>query len=128
MDGEFDILLGGYPIGRAAVTRQGLYYHFDCRCDLSGEILYRLTVQCNGRTENLGIPAPEGGRFALRSRVAVKKLGVGVMEIRAEPKHMELAGQFIALSPQEPFTHLRRLQEAVFQIRQGQAGIFIPDV
>ncbi len=120
-----DILLGGRSIGVAQVRREGLYYCFDCRCRLSGEVLYRLTVRCGERTENLGIPVPEGGRFVLRTRIPVKRLGEGELLIRAEPKHGELGGKFIPLSPEEPFRYLRRLQDAFLQVRDGQVGIVI---
>ncbi len=117
------ILLGGQAVGTAEVRREGLYYCFDCQCRLSGEIMYRLTVRCGERTENLGIPVPEGGRFVLRSRIPVKRLGEGTFLIRAEPKHAELMGKFVPLSPEEPFRYLRRLQDAFLQVRDGQVGV-----
>ena len=127
MDGEFDILLGGQPIGRASVKRQGLYYYFYCRCNLSGEVMHRLTVRCNERTVHLGIPVPKNGQFELQTRVAMKKLGIGVMEFRAVPKHAQLQEQFVPLSPVEPFRYIRRLQDAVLQVRDGKVGVVIPD-
>lgn len=125
MDGEFDILLGGLAIGKATVTRQGLYYHFYCRCRLSGEVVYRLTVRCKENTQNLGIPVPGNGQFELQTRIPVKKLGVGVMEIRAVPKHSELGDKFIPLSPEEPFRYLRRLEDAFLRVRDGKVGVVI---
>ncbi len=121
------IILGGQAVGTAEVQREGLYYCFDCRCRLSGEIMYRLTVRCGERTENLGIPVPEGGRFVLRTRIPVKRLGEGTFLIRAEPKHAELQGKFVPLSPEEPFRYLRRLQDAFLQVRDGQVGVVIQE-
>ncbi len=121
------IILGGQAVGTAEVQREGLYYCFDCRCRLSGEMVYRLTVRCGERTENLGIPVPEGGRFVLRTRIPVKRLGEGTFLIRAEPKHAELMGKFVPLSPEEPFRYLRRLQDAFLQVRDGQVGVVIQE-
>lgn len=122
-----DILLGGQAIGRAQVQREGLYYRFTCQCSLSGEILYRLTARCAEQTVHLGIPVPEGGRFVLRTRVPVKRLGEGPMEIRAVPKHADLAGKFVPLSPEEPFRYLRRLENVFLQVRDGQVGVMLPE-
>lgn len=122
-----EILLGGKPIGTAGVRREGLYYCFDCRCSLSGEIVYRLVARCGERTAHLGIPVPEGGRFVLRTRIPVKRLGEGPMQLRAEPKHGPLEGKFIPLSPEEPFRYLRRLENAFLLVRGGQVGVVLTE-
>lgn len=124
----YDILLGGQPVGKAAVQRKGLYYEFDCRCDFTGEVMYRLWVRCGEHSENLGIPVPEGGKFRLTARIPVKRLGDGKLEFSAVPKHTELAGKFIPLSPEEPFRYLRRLQDAVLQVRDGKVGVVIREL
>ena len=59
MEGIYDIFRGGEKIGKAEVRREGLYYRFRCCCDLTGEVMYRLTVACGEKTENLGIPVPD---------------------------------------------------------------------
>lgn len=126
MDGEFDILLGGLSIGRATVKREGLYYRFDCRCQLSGEGVFRLRVRCRENTQRLGIPIPQDGEFVLRTRIPVKKLGTGVMTVEAEPVHEKMGEQFVPLSPEEPFRYLQRLEQAYLQTRNGQVGVVIP--
>lgn len=122
-----DIRLAGTVIGLAEVYPQGLYTCFCCQCRLSGEILYRLTVRCGERTENLGIPVPEGGQFVLRTRIPTKRLGEGPLQILAVPKRAELGEKFIPLAPEEPFRYLRRLQDAFLQVRDEQVGVVIRD-
>ena len=124
----YDILLGGQPVGKAAVQRKGLYYEFDCRCDFTGEVMYRLWVRCGEHSENLGIPVPEDGKFRLTARIPVKRLGDGRLEFSAVPKHADLTGKFIPLSPEEPFRYLCRLQEAVLQVRDGKVGVVIREL
>lgn len=124
----YDIFLGGQSVGSCAIERQGLYYCFDCRCYLTGEVVYRLTVRCGENTENLGIPVPQNGVFTLRTRIPVKKLGEGEFSIRAVPKHSELGEKFVPISPEEPFRYLRRLEDAVLQVRDGKVGIVIPAI
>ena len=125
MEGTYDILLGSEPIGEAVVQRQGLYYRFDCRCSLSGTVIYRLMVSCNGHHENLGIPVPAGDQFVLTTKVAMKKLGKGRFRIQALPKHQKLEREFIPVYPEEPFDYLTRLQDAFLEVRKGQVGLRI---
>ncbi len=127
MDGSYDILLGNEPIGTAKVERQGLYYSFTCRCRLSGTGIFRLSVSCNGHYENLGIPVPCGDVFELCTRLPVKKLGKGQPRFIALPKHQKHDGEFVPIYPDEPFAYLHRLQEAFLQVRQGQAGVILPE-
>ena len=121
----YSILRGGEPIGQACVEKKGLYYYFSCRCDLSGEVIYRLTVSCGEKCENLGVPVPEGNTFVLNTRIPANKLGHGQMTLRAVPKHGRLDGKFIPISPNEPFEYLRKLENAVFEKRNGQPGIVL---
>jgi hypothetical protein len=121
----YDILLGGESIGTAQVQRQGLYYIFDCRCDLSGEVVYRITVRCGENTQSLGIPVPDGNRFRLRTKIPVKNLGEGELSFRMVPKHANTDEKFVPISPEEPFRYLKRLQNAFLQVRDGKVGVVI---
>ena len=127
MEETYQILMGGKEIGTAKVTRQGLYYCFDCRCDLSGEVICRLTVTCGEKIHNLGIPVPEGDTFALRTRLPVKQLGEGKLRFQAQPNHRSVEGQFVPISPEEPFAYLSRLQDAFLEFREGVPGVVILD-
>ena len=57
MTHTYDILLGGEGVGKAQVTREGLYYCFRCQLHLSGEVMYKLVLQKEGQSLDLGIPA-----------------------------------------------------------------------
>jgi hypothetical protein len=123
----YPIFRGGEIIGQACAEKKGLYYYFSCRCDLSGEVIYRLTVSCGEKCENLGVPVPDGKNFALNTRIPVNKLGEGDMTVRAVPKHGAPEGKFIPISPDEPFAYLRQLEKAVFEKRNGQPGIVLKE-
>lgn len=123
MEGVYDILLGGKTVGQAVMVRQGLYWYFDCRCSLSGEVVFRVTVSCGGKTENLGIPVPKGQDFALRTKLPVKRLGQGTPIFQLEPKHAALPENWIPVRADEPFAYLTRLQDAFLQMREGKTGI-----
>jgi hypothetical protein len=127
MEGIYPIERAGNTIGQAEVTRQGLYYHFTCRCRLSGEVICRLAAVCGDKVENLGVPVPENGEFVLRKKIPASHLGEGKLHIRVLPKHSELTGRFVPLSPEEPFRYLSRLQNAYLERRNGQVGIVIQE-
>lgn len=127
MDGTYEIMLGGESVGQAVVRRQGLYYRFSCRCDLSGEVIYRITVTCGGKSESLGIPVPKNGEFYLDTRLAASRLGEGEPKFAAVPRRPDLGGMFVPISPEEPFRYLHRLENAFLARKDGQLGIVIPE-
>lgn len=127
MEGTYRILLSGEPVGQAVVERQGLYYRFCCRCRFSGEIMYKLTVSCGAITENLGIPVPSGREFQLNTTIPIKRLGEGEPEFRAVPRHAQLQGKFVPISPEEPFRYLTRLHNAFLEIRNGRTGVVLTE-
>ena len=127
MEGVYDIFRGGEKIGRAEVKRQGLYYQFHCCCNLTGAVVYRLTVQCGDKTENLGIPIPDADSYRLKTRIPVSHFKEGEPAFRAVPRHPENLGKWIPLSPEEPFGYLTRLENAVLEQRGNQVGILLKD-
>lgn len=127
MEGTYQILLGKESVGEVRVTRQGLYYCFHCCCDLSGEVMCRLTVTCGGETHSLGVPVPEGDVFVLRARLPAKRLGEGQPVFRVVPKYKQLSGTFVPIFPEEPFRYLSRLHNAVLERRGEQLGILLED-
>lgn len=125
MEGNYEIYQGEQRVGTAEVSTEGLYYNFYCRCVLSGETMCRIIVTCDGHIHSLGLPVPEGDAFVLRTRMPVKRLGQGQLQFRVIPKHTQVGGHFIPISPEEPFRYLSRLENAVMQIRDGKPGIFL---
>ncbi len=124
MVGIYDIFRGGEKIGKAEVSKEGLYYRFRCCCDLTGEVMYRLTVTCGMKTENLGIPVPDGNEFVLSKRVPVSHFSAGTPEFRAIPKHEPLPEKWMPLIPETPFDYIARLENS---LAERETGIFISD-
>ena len=127
MDGIYDIFRGPDKIGKAEIRREGLYYRFRCCCNLTGQVIYRLTATCDDRTENLGIPVPEGDAFYLETRLPVSRFGKGVPVIQAVPRHPQKQDTFVPISPEEPFGYIERLENAILEKREGQIGAVIPE-
>lgn len=125
MEGKYPILLGQETVGEADVTKEGLYYRFDCRCSFAGESMFRLHAVCDGKEAMLGLPVPEGEGFVLRTKVPAKRLGQGDLSVRAVGKHRLEEGRFIPLSPQEPFAYIAQLKNAYLAKKEGITGVLL---
>ena len=125
MADTYDVLLGGEAAGKAQVSREGLYYCFQCRLHLSGEVMYKLILQKEGQSLDLGVPVPQGNLFTLTTRIPIKRIGEGPFTIRAVPKHAPVGKRFVPLKEDEPFRYLSKLNEAVFAVQDGKSGILI---
>lgn len=125
MVGNYELTRMGKPCGHVAVEKQGLYYHFSCRCRLPEGQMYCLTVHCGDRQENLGVCVPMDGQFGAEKRIPCKRLGEGTMEFSLLPKHEKREGKFVPIYPEAPFAYLTRLEDAVLESRDGQLGIVI---
>lgn len=122
---EYEIMLGDKSVGKAGVSREGLYYRIRCRCTLNGDRLCRVLARCADREESLGILVPQDGSFCLETRIPVKKIGVGKLSFSLVPKHRSMEGIFVPLCPEEPFRYISQLKDAYLERRNGNVGILI---
>lgn len=127
MEGNYGVYFGKQMAGKVQVQRLGLYYRFQCRCQLSGDIVCRLSVRCGDKRESLGVVVPMDGSFGLDTKVPVKRLGEGEMMFSLVPKHEVEPGKFIPISPEEPFAYIARLKKGYLARRYGKIGIQLPD-
>jgi hypothetical protein len=118
----YEIYLGQDAVGTVRVMQEGLYYRFLCRCELSGDVVYRVMVSCGTHQENLGVLVPMNGVFYIDKKVPLKHLGKGKLEFRLLPKHPELE-HFVPLGPEEPFSYISRLKNAYLLKKDGQRFI-----
>ena len=125
MEGIYPVLFGQAQVGKVQVQKQGLYYRFFCRCQMTGEVVCRLVVQCGGEMENLGVVVPVEEGFGLDTRIPCKRLGSGEPEFHLVPKHEISMGTFVPIYPEEPFAYIRNLKNAYFERRYGQEGVVI---
>ncbi len=125
MEGTYGVYFGKQMMGKVQVIRQGLYYRFLCRCQLTGDVVCRLLVSCNDARESLGIVVPMSGGFGLETRLPVKRLGEGEMSFTLVPKCDLQNGRFIPIYPDEPFEYIEKLKDAYLTKREGQLGIVI---
>lgn len=127
MEGNYTVSFGGRDIGKVQVRKEGLYYRFYCRCQLSADVVCRLVATCGDKQESLGILVPMGDGFGVETRLAAKRLGEGMPEFHVVPNKVVMPGRFIPLRPEEPFTYLERLKDAYLACQEGQIGVVIKD-
>ena len=123
MVGTYEIKQGTRCIGNVSVEKQGLYYRFSCRCNLTGEVMHHLLVTSGGKSEDLGICVPVDGQFGVEKRIPCKRFGGGEPEFQLLPKHQKMQGKFVPVYPEEPFSYMTRLKDAFMEIRDGQVGL-----
>ena len=127
LEGNYGVRFGNKSAGKVQVIRQGLYYRFICRCQVSGDVVCRLSVSCGEKQENLGVVIPMDGGFGLDTKLPVKRLGEGKMEFMLVPKHEVAAGKFVPIYPEEPFSYIERLKDAYLVRKNGQLGIVLKE-
>ena len=125
MVGTYDVMLGRQKAGRVEVTREGLYYRFSCRCRREGREMLRLWMACGKQEVDLGLCVPMGDGFGTEKRIPVRQCGTGMPEFVLRPKDDILRGNFIPLSPEEPFGYLHRLENAFLERRGEKVGIVL---
>ena len=109
MEGIYPVGFGQARVGKVEVRKQGLYYRFFCRCQISGDVVCRLVVSCGGKQENLGVVVPLEEGFGLEKTVPCKRLGEGEPEFQLVPRRERSMGTFVPISPEEPFAYISRL-------------------
>ena len=127
MEGNYGVYFGSRLAGKVQVIRQGLYYRFICRCQLTGDVICRLQVSCGDKRENLGVVVPMDGGFGLDTKLPVKRLGEGKMTFQLRPKHEMMSGKFVPIYPEEPFAYIERLKKGFLVRRDGQVGVMLPE-
>lgn len=114
-------------VGKVQICLQGLYYQITGRCQLSTDAVCCLVMQCGSKRDNLGVLVPAKNGFSLDRKIPVKYFTETNPEFCVVPHHESMEGRFIPICPEEPFGYLSRLQEAYLVIRDGQAGVILPE-
>ena len=122
LEGTYAVTLNGKKVGTAALSRCGLYYEVACKCHADGDRMLHLVMEGNNFSENLGLLIPMSGALELKKRVPAKRIGEGDIVFFLQGRHAEMA-EFVPVAPDAPLPCLHRLKDAVFAVRNGQAGL-----
>ena len=110
---QCEIKLNGETIGTASIRKEGLYYHFDCRCRFSDKKFHRLTAVCGELSADLGICVPSGNDFVVKTKVAVSRLGIGQINIEADRSDKRPKQTVVSVTENGAFSNLEDLDKAV---------------
>ena len=124
---EFDVHVGSERIGAVRVWEDGLYLRFSCRCAISGDVMFSLKLRGRAGEVDLGLLAPMDGSFGLEKRISRKQVGEEPWCFFLRPRHKALDQRFIPIRAEEPFAYLHRLEQCFMAVRDGEAGIFLPN-
>lgn len=127
MIGNYTVYLGSQPAGKVQVLRQGLYYRFICRCQLTGDVVCRLYISSGGKRENLGVVVPAGSGFGLDTRIPVKRFREGNPEFFLIPGHDPTTERFVPIMDTEPFSYIEQLKTSYLVKKYGKIGIMIEE-
>ena len=125
MDGKYEVFRNGRAVGSAEMAREGLYMRITCRCYLPGREMLRLWMDCGEKEIDLGLCVPMGEGFGTEKRIPASRCGPGRPRFFLRHKDDLLRGNFVPLSPEEPFRYLHRLEKAYLEKRNGKVGIVI---
>ena len=84
MSDHKDILQDGQVIGSCTITKEGLYYRFQCNCRFEDRGVHKLFIRMNRGAFPLGICIPAGNRFILDKRIAISKIGNDILSVLSD--------------------------------------------
>lgn len=119
------VFLGRQNVGTVQVLQQGLYYRIKSRCELSGDVICRLWVDCGEQSMSLGVMVPVDGMFELDTSIPMKRFGGKILKFYLMPMHETSEDTFAPIYPEEPFSYIARLKDTFLQYQNGQMGIKI---
>lgn len=124
MEGNYHVYAGDKTVGSVAVSREGLYYRFDCRCRLENKEICKICIACGQEQILLGTLIPEGRQYRLCRKLPVKRFTGETLRFFLSG-HEEKSEIFIEIRENEPFARLEDLKNAVYRVRNGRTGIVI---
>ena len=125
MEGTYRIHSGGQAVGTVKVSREGLYYRFECECRLEKMEICKIGAVCGEEQIVLGTPIPEGQILRLRTKLPIKRFPGETPNFYILGNRIEEFKKFVPVDENKPFLYLRDLKNAVFCIQNGISGIVI---
>ena len=125
METCYEVRFGNKSVGKVQLLREGLYIHVICRCMMPGREIFRLYIIQEDRRESLGVLVPEGDGLILNKRIPAKRFAGGVPAFTVSTGSGTQMGEFVPISPEEPFLYIHRLKSSFLETENGKIGIRI---
>lgn len=125
MEGNYGVYFSDKLCGKVQVLRQGLYYLFVCRCQITGDVVCQLKAVFPDTEQHLGILVPMDDGFGLRTKIPVKHFSGNPVKFAVSVKHDHSNEFFAPIYPEEPFLYIEKLKNAYLTRKYGQIGVII---
>lgn len=129
LEGIWNVTYDEKVIGVCKVRRIGLYYGFDCKCNLISDEICRLYMRCDGVLTDLGVFVPQEDEMHLSKRRAAKQFPDCKPEFSVNiGTRFEEKDFFIPVCADAPFRYLQELCHACFSVQNGVPGVIIKKI
>ena len=122
---EYQVTLLSDPVGIVAVTEEGLYLRFQCRCAVPEHPIYRLYAYCGDQRYDLGVLIPDGGFFIIDKKIPKKIFASNDFRFLILPKTENLNNDIEIIEPEQPCNSLQYLYRAHLKIEGGKYYIVL---
>lgn len=125
MEGNYEILRDGIPVGTACIAAEGLYYRIRCLCQIHPGERIHLQISCGTSCVDLGLCVPMEGGYGMETRIPAKRFAAGIPQFFLGEQQNPLPEETepyvpadnkeyrIPVDPEVPFMHLQELENAV---------------
>ena len=117
MTGEYKVYCDGMAAGSAVVSRSGLYYIIQARCDLPQNV-HRLLAIWQDKSLDLGIFVPSKEGFRLKKSIVCKYTGQGSLRFEAVAMDNRKP-QRVRAETDAPFPYLTCLQKMCLVVQES---------
>ena len=124
---EYTVFLSDRAVGDVCVTKEGLYYRFQCHCDLPDNKIFRIFAQGSKQRIDLGILAPDKAGYALIKKVPIKQFGEELLSFQVCPQDQKksIAYNSVVIYQNRPFDYIRKLPGALLNIENGSYCVLL---
>lgn len=128
MDEEYSVKLEQRQIGSARISREGLYCHVVCTCEMREERVYILYAEGCGETLRLGILVPKNGKLCLDTKIPAKRFPQTLDEVYLLEKGKDKPKEDIFLKEGEPVCGLENIMHSKLQFTPDGALLIAEDI
>ena len=124
---EHNVFLSDRIIGNVRVTKEGLYYRFQCHCDLPDNEIFRLFAQGSKQRIDLGILAPDKVGYSIIKKVPIKEFGEELLSFQVWPQEQMKSRAYssVVVYPDRPFDYISKLPSARLNIENGNYCVLL---
>ncbi len=122
----YDVYYKESVIGKAEVSREGLYKRIRCRISLSGKGFFRLILSTEHYCVPIGLFMPASGGYEIEKSLPASRLPEGIWKFFVAPKENE-GRKYVPIEEGKPFSFLTELNKGRLAIIEGKPCLIPED-